>query len=96
MKRLRQSGGTLASAEIGRNGLRFDLAFAQGGEIVGDGFFFIKADLAGVGANESLIENAAGKLAKVFFLQSAKHTRADFRGAGDGFESNATLFPLPA
>ena len=38
-------------AEIGQDGLLLNLAFAQGLQIIGDGFFFVESDLAGVGAN---------------------------------------------
>lgn len=71
-----------------------DLTLAQGSKIVGDGFFFVKADLAGVGAHESFIEDAAGKLIEVFFFQCAEHARADLGGVGDGVELEAALLAL--
>jgi hypothetical protein len=81
-------------AEIWRDGLGLNLALAQGGEIIGYGFFFVEADLAGVGADETLIEDAAGKLVKVFFFDGAEHAGADFGGVGDSVEGDATLLAL--
>jgi len=80
-------------AEIRRNGPRLEF-LAQGGEIVRYGFFFIEADLAGVGADESLVENAAGELVKVFVLEGTQHAGADFCGLGDGLEIEPALFAL--
>src|SRR5271165_6322717 len=54
--------------EIGQDGVLLNLALAQGGEVVGDGFFFVESDLAGVGADETFVEDAAGKLVEVFVL----------------------------
>jgi hypothetical protein len=85
---------SLRSAEIRENGLLLNLILAQGGEIVGDRFFFIESDLAGVGADETLVEDAAGKLVKVFVFEGAQHAGADFRGVGDGIESDAALLAL--
>jgi hypothetical protein len=81
-------------AEIRKNGLLLNLAFAQGGEIVGDGFLFVEADLAGIGAYETLIEDAAGKLVEVFVFEGAQHARADLGGIGDGVERDAALLAL--
>jgi hypothetical protein len=84
------------SAEIGENGLLLDLAFAQGGEIIGDGFFFVESDLAGVGADEAFVEDAAGKLVEVFVFEGAQHAGADFGGVGDSVEREAALLALLA
>lgn len=81
-------------AEIRRNGARRELILARGGEIVRYGFFFVEADLAGVGADESLIEDAAGEQVKVFVLEGAQHAGADFCGLGDGLEIEPALFAL--
>ena len=92
----RGDGGWLTgwSAEIRQNGLLLDLALAQGGEIVGYGFFFVEADLAGVGADKSFIEDAAGELVEVFVFEGAQHAGADFRGVGDGVELKPALLAL--
>jgi hypothetical protein len=91
---LGEIGGRVA--EVRKNGLRVNLGFAEGGQVVVYDFFFIKADLAGVGADKAFIENAAGELVKMFVLNGAEHARADFRGGGDGVERNATQFSLLA
>jgi hypothetical protein len=72
--------------ELGQDVLGLNLALAQGGEIIGYGFFFVEADLAGVGADEALVEDAAGKLIKVFVFDGAQHARTDFCSGGDGVE----------
>ncbi len=82
--------------EIRENLLGLKLTFAQGGEIVGYGFFLVEADLAGVGADEPLIENTAGKLVEVFFLEGAQHARTNFGGVGNGLERKAALLTLLA
>ncbi len=86
--------GCAWGAEIRENRLLLNLALAQGSEIVGDGFLFVESDLAGVGADETLVEDAAGKLVKVFVLEGAQHARADFGSAGDGVERDAALLAL--
>jgi hypothetical protein len=83
--RFLRDGFRLRGAEVRQHGL------AQGSDIVSYGFFFIKTNLAGVGADETSIEDAAGKLLKVFFFQGAQHADADFCGIGDGLEFEATL-----
>ena len=82
------------SAEIGENGLLPNLTLAQGGQIVSDGFFFVESDLAGVGAHETFVEDAAGKLVEVFVFQGAQHAGADLGGVGDGVERDAALLAL--
>ena len=90
------AGFACRGAEVGENGLLLDLALAQGGEVVADGFFFVKADLAGVGAYESFVEDATGKLIEVFFFEGAQHARAEFGGVGDGVEGEAAQLALLA
>jgi hypothetical protein len=83
-------------AEIRQNLLGLNLTLAQCGQIVGYRLFFIQSDLAGVSANKTFIEDAAGKLVKVFVLEGAQHAGADLGGAGDGIEGDATLLALLA
>src|SRR5579863_6111480 len=82
-------GARIGEILLGRN-----LTAVQCGEIVGDGFLFVEADVAGVGADESFIEDAAGKLVEVFFFEGAEHAGADFCGVGNGIEFDAALFAL--
>ena len=70
------------------------MTFAQGEEVVGESLFFVEANLAGVGADETFIEDAAGKLVEVFVLEGAQHAGADFGGVGDGIEGEAALLAL--
>ena len=42
--------------------------------------------MAGIGANESFIKDAAGKLVEVFLFEGAQTARADLGGGGDLFE----------
>ena len=76
--------------------LGLNLALAQGGEIIGDGFFFVETDLAGVGADKAFVEDAAGELVEMLVLNGAEHAGADFGGGGDGVERDATLLALLA
>src|SRR5208283_3542279 len=73
-----------------------NLTLAQGSEIVGYRFFFVEAHVAGVGADKPLIEDAPGKLVKLFLLQRAQHASADFRGVGNGLKLNPALLALSA
>ena len=76
------------------NGPKLDWILARGGEIVRYSFVFVETDLAGVGANETFVEDAAGELIKVFVFEGSQHARADFRGFGDGIEIEPALFAL--
>ena len=60
-----------------------DLRLAQAGEVVGDGIFVIESEMFGVGADESLIEDASGQLVEVFFLDGLEHARADLGDVGN-------------
>lgn len=72
------------------------LTLADGGQVVGYGFFFVEPDLAGVGAHKSFVEDAAGELVEVLVLKGAQHASADFGGVGDGIEPDALLLALLA
>jgi hypothetical protein len=81
-------------AELGQNGLLLNLILAQRGQIVGDGFFFVQSDLAGIRPHEALVEDAAGELVKMFVFEGAQHAGADLCGVGDGIELDAALLAL--
>jgi hypothetical protein len=83
-----------ARAEVGEQGLRLNLAFAEGGQIVSNGFVFVEADLAGVGADKTFVEDAAGELVKMFVLDGAEHASTDLCGGRDGLEREATQLAL--
>src|SRR5580700_10669899 len=83
-------------AEVRRKGMRLKLVLAHGVEIGSYGFFFVESDLTGVGAHETFVEDAAGKLVEMFLFEGAQHAGADFGGAGDGIEPDALLLALLA
>jgi hypothetical protein len=58
--------------------------------------FFVQPDLAGVGADETFVENASGELVEVFIFEGAQHAGADFGGVGDGLELDAAPLALLA
>jgi hypothetical protein len=91
-----RAGFTGRGAEIRQNGLLLNLSLAQGGQIVGHRFFFVESDLTGVSANETFVEDAAGKLIKMFVFEGAQHAGADFGAIGDGIEGDAPLLALLA
>ena len=69
-----------------------NLGLAEASEVVGDRFFVVEAEMLGVSANESLIENATGKQVEVFFFDGLQHARADFGDAGDVAERELFRF----
>ena len=73
-----------------------DLRLAQAGEIVVDGFFVVQSEMLGVGANESLVEDASGKAVEVFFFDGLEHARADLGDVGNVIERDAFLLALLA
>jgi hypothetical protein len=73
-----------------------DLTFTEGGEVIGYCLIFVQANLAGVGADESLIEDASGKLIEMLIFNRAQHAGADFCRGGNGFERDAAQLALPA
>ena len=68
-----------------------DLRLAQAGEIVGDGIFGVESEVLGVGANESLVEDAARKLIEVFVFDGLEHARADLGDVGNVIERELFL-----
>ena len=47
-----------------------------GGHEIGDGLVFVDAQMAGVGADKPFVEDAAGKLVEVFFLEGDEESGA--------------------
>ena len=70
------------------------LVIAQSDQIVRYRFFFVEADLAGVSAFETLVEDAAGELVEVFVFESAQHAGINFGNFGDGLKRDAALLAL--
>ena len=65
------------------------LGLAQASQIVGDGVFVVEAEVLGVGANESFVEDSTGKLVEVLLLDGLEHARADFGDVGNVIERDA-------
>ena len=65
------------------NFVGIDLRLPQASEVVSDGLFVVQSEMLGIGANESLVEYAAGKLVEMFFFDGLEHARADFGDVGD-------------
>jgi hypothetical protein len=86
----------LAIAEVGEQSLRLNLAFAEGSQIVSDGFVLVKTNLAGVGADKTFVEDTAGELVEMLVLDGTEHASADLGGSRDGLEREATQLALSA
>ncbi len=56
-------------------GRSFGLAGATGGHKIGDSLVFIKAEMAGIGADKTLVEDAARKLIETILLESGRRNR---------------------
>lgn len=61
-------------------------------QIVGNGLFFVEADAAGIGANESFVEDTAGQLAELVLFERLKHARSNLRGGGNLLQGDGALF----
>ena len=90
---LRRRGAWIAVARAFRfpDFMGVDLRLAQAGEIVGDGIFGVESEVLGVGANESLVEDAARKLIEVFLFDGLEHARADLGDVGNVIERELFL-----
>ena len=91
--RRRGAWGLLAVARAFRfpDFMGVDLRLAQASEIVGDGIFGVESEVLGVGANESLVEDAARKLIEVFLFDGLEHARADLGDVGNVIERELFL-----
>jgi hypothetical protein len=67
------------------------LGFTQGREIAVESLFFAEPELAGISADETLIEDAAGKLIEAFLFNCPKHARTDLGDAGNVIERELFL-----
>jgi len=73
------SGATLGIA----TSVRVNLFLAETGKIFRNGIVGVEANLLGVGANESLVEDASGELVEVFIFDCLQHARADLGDIGN-------------
>ena len=67
-----------------------------GGELVfGNRLGFVNSNRTGVGLNKAFVEDPAGKLVEVFFLDGEQEAGADLGGQGDLLERDLALLPFP-
>jgi len=66
----------------------------QCGYVSGDRFFFVQAQILGVGADEAFVEDAAGELVEVLLFDGSEHARADLGGVGNILELDALALAL--
>jgi hypothetical protein len=69
--------------------LRIELRLAKRRQISGDGLLVVESQEFGIGADESLIEDATGEHIEVFLFDGLQHARADFSDVGDIIERKA-------
>jgi hypothetical protein len=67
---------------------------ARSRHVIGDSLVFIKTNVASVCANESFIEDTAGKLLELFLFQRTEQTSANLGVQRDVVEGDPPLFPL--
>jgi hypothetical protein len=70
-------------------GLGINLRLAEAGQVFVHGLFAVETNVLGVGANESFVEDAAGKLVEVLLFNRLKITRTDFGDVGNVLERDA-------
>jgi len=63
-----------------------DLCLSEASQIVIDGVFGIEAEVLGVGANESAIEDAAREMIELLLFDGLQHARADLGDIGNVVE----------
>ena len=68
-----------------------DLSLAQAGQVVVDGILGIEAEVLGVGADESFVEDSAGKQFEVFLFDGLQHAGADLGDVGNVVERELFL-----
>lgn len=69
-----------------------DLGLAQADQVVADSVLVVEAEMLGIGANESLVEDAAGELVESFLLDGLEHARGYFGGVGNVIERDVFRF----
>jgi hypothetical protein len=72
--------------------MRINLRLTQAGKVVGDCVFGIETKMLGVGADESFVEDSAGKLVEVFFFDGLQHASADLSDVGNVVERKFFAF----
>jgi hypothetical protein len=70
--------------------------FSLACDVTVDSFVFVQSEMLGVGADETLVEDAAGEPIELFVFNRLQHAAADFGGTGDVVERDALLLALSA
>lgn len=85
--------GRLRSGRFGQipSAVGVNLRLAQAGEVIVDRFLGVEAEVLGVRADESAIEDAAGQLLEVFLFDGLQHARADLGDVGNVVERELFL-----
>ena len=65
-------------------------------QVISNRLFFVDADVSGVSANITLVEDAARKHIELFLFERAKQARANLRSGGNFVERDATQSRAPA
>ena len=71
-----------------------ELGLAQGRQISGDRFFGVKSQHLRVGADEPLVEDAAGEHIELLLLDGLQHSRVDLCDVGNVIERKAAALAL--
>ena len=66
--------------------VRVDLSLTQAGEVVGDGLLVVESEMLGVGANETLVKDAPGKLIEMLLFNRLEHARTNLGDVGNVIE----------
>ena len=64
-------------------------------QVIGNCLFFVDAEVPGVGANITLVEDAAGKHVEVFLFEGAKQARPNLGSGRNLVERDTTRLALP-
>ena len=92
----RVSGTRLANGrKSGASWRDFGQGGPAGGHEIGDSLVLVDTQMAGIGADETLVEDASGKLVEVVLLECGQEAGADLGGDGDVVQRDLALFPLP-
>ena len=73
---------------------RLGWSFVCGLQVVGDRLLLVNADVLGVGADISLVEDAAGERFELFIFQGAEQASPNLGGGGDVVEGDVPQLPL--
>ena len=66
----------------------------MGKVVFGEEIFFVEAEVAGDGADEAAVENAAGELVPIFVFESFEKAQADASGDNDFIGRDFAKFAL--